>query len=189
MRGGWVENLWWEKSPDELTQRRLPGLNMMAKNILVAALIIVIVTARQDQAPSYEELGENDLGFVSYSPFGRYIIQGGWCVHCRIFALKVFVDYFERGFSKIQSWSLASPSLKQRKTNKQTCCVPKRISYKSLLILSKGNGKNIFFFNSTNYLISLCSKSKHNLISSKIYPEYHHKYIQNISLTISRISL
>ena len=161
MRGGWVENLWWEKSPDELTQRRLPGLNMIAKNILVFALIIVIVTARQDQAPSYEELGENDSGFVSYSPFGKCIIQGGWCVHCRIFALKVFVDYFERGFSKIQSWSLASPSLKQRKTNKQTCCVPKRISLKSLLILSsQGKGKNIFSFNSTNYLICLCSKSK-----------------------------
>ena len=60
-----------------MTQRRLPGLNMMAKNILVAALIIVIVTARQDQAPSYEELGENDSGFVSYSPFGKCIIQGG----------------------------------------------------------------------------------------------------------------
>ena len=166
MTGGWVQNLWWEKSPDELTQRRPPGLNMMAKNILVATLIIVIVTARQDQAPSYEELGENDSGFVSYSPFGKCIIQGGWCVHFRIFALKVFVDYFERSFCKIQSWSPASPSLKQRKTNKQTCCVPKRISYKSLLILSKENGKNIFFFNSTNYLISLCSKSKHHLISS-----------------------
>ena len=167
MGGGWVQNLWWEKSPDELTQRRLPGLNMVAKNILVAALIIVIVTARQDQAPSYEELGENDLGFVSYSPFGKCIIQGGWCVHCRIFALKVFVDYFERSFCKIQSWSPASPSLKQRKTNKQTCCVPKRISLKSLLILSsQGKGKNIFSFNSTNYLICLCSKSKHHLISS-----------------------
>ena len=52
-------------------------MNMMAKNILVAALIIVIVRARQDQAPSYEELGETDLGFVSYSPFGKCIIQGG----------------------------------------------------------------------------------------------------------------
>ena len=53
-------------------------MNMMAKNILVANLIIVIVMARQDQAPSYEELGENDLGFVvSYSPFGKCIIQGG----------------------------------------------------------------------------------------------------------------
>ena len=75
----------------------------MAKNILVAALIIVIVTARQDQAPSYEELGENDLGLVSYSPFGKRIIEGGRCVHFRIFALKVFVDYFERSFCKIQS--------------------------------------------------------------------------------------
>ena len=53
-------------------------MTKMAKNILVAALIIVIVTARQDQAPSYEELGENDSGFVVlYSPFGKCIIQGG----------------------------------------------------------------------------------------------------------------
>ena len=171
MAGGWVQSLWWEKSPDELTQRRLPGLNMMAKNILIAALIIVIVEARQDQAPSYEELGENDLGFVSYSPVGKCIIQRRRCVHFRLHSRCLWIILRE-AFVKFRVEARPRQVWSREKQISRRAVSQKEFLTKVSLFCPRGMGKT--YFSSTAQIIWYLFAQNQNIIwslHSKIYSE------------------